>query len=93
MALLQAMGAGVAAVTTTVGGIPEIADGTVAQLVQAGDDAAIAAAVERLLTDDALRAAQVAAARARVEDRYTAARNAEEMLGVYERALAGSAPR
>jgi glycosyltransferase involved in cell wall biosynthesis len=89
MALLEAMGAGVAVVTTTVGGIPEIADASVAQLVAPGDDAAIAAAIERLLGDDALRAAQVAAARARVEERFTARRNADGVVAVYERALAG----
>jgi glycosyltransferase involved in cell wall biosynthesis len=90
MALLEAMAAGVAVVTTAVGGIPEIADHTVAQLVAPGDADAIAAAVERLLGDDALRAAQVAAARARVEERFTARRNADGVVAVYERALAAT---
>ena len=55
MALLEAMGAGVAVVTTTVGGIPEIADEHVAQLVAPGDPEAIARAVARLMVDDDLR--------------------------------------
>lgn len=88
MALLEAMGAGVAVVTTTVGGIPEIADEQVAQLVAPGDPEAIARAVARLMTDDELRSAQVLAARERVERRFTAAANAEAISAVYERALA-----
>ena len=88
MALLEAMGAGVAVVTTTVGGIPEIADDRVARMVAPGDADGIADAIAALLADDAARAAQVRAARARVEERYTAARNAEAMIEVYERALA-----
>ena len=77
MALLEAMAAGVAVVTTTVGGIPEIADERVAQLVAPGDPEAIASAVARLMADDALRSAQVRAARERVEQRFTAARQCE----------------
>lgn len=88
MALLEAMGAGVAVVTTIVGGIPEIADEHVAQLVAPGDPEAIARAVERLMTDDELRSAQVLAARERVERCFTAAANAEAISAVYERALA-----
>jgi glycosyltransferase involved in cell wall biosynthesis len=87
MALLEAMGAGVAVVTTAVGGIPEIADESVAKLVPPGDAGAIAAAIAAVLDDDAARAEQVRAARRRVEERYTAAANAEAMVKVYERAL------
>jgi glycosyltransferase involved in cell wall biosynthesis len=92
MNLLEAMAAGVAVVTTTVGGIPEIADEQVAQLVAPGDPAAIAAAVDRLMSDDDLRRRQVRAARARVEERFTAAANAEAIHGLYERLLAGGRP-
>jgi glycosyltransferase involved in cell wall biosynthesis len=89
MALLEAMAAGVPVVTTTVGGIPEIADAGVAQLVAPGDPEAIAAAVQRLLGDAVLREAQTRAARARVEERYTAAANAAAIHDLYERLLAG----
>jgi glycosyltransferase involved in cell wall biosynthesis len=93
MALLEAMGAGVAVVTTDVGGIPEIADERTARLVAPGDPDAIATAVAGLLADGAARAAQVRAARARVEERFTAQRNADGVLAVYERALGtGAAP-
>jgi len=92
MSLLEAMAAGVAVVTTTVGGIPEIADDSVAQLVAPGDSAAIAEAVARLLADDDLRRRQVRAARARVEERFTAAANAEAIHGLYERLRAGGRP-
>jgi glycosyltransferase involved in cell wall biosynthesis len=84
MALMQAMAAGVPAVATAVGGVPEIAEGA-AELVPPGDPAALAAAVRRLL-DDAPRAAELSAAgRARILERFTAERNAREHLELYER--------
>ena len=87
MALLEAMAAGVPAVATRVGGVPEIAvDGT-AQLVDPGDDAALAAAIERLLVDRALRERQAVAARSRVLDRFTSATAAAATLALYERLL------
>lgn len=92
MSLLEAMAAGVAVVTTTVGGIPEIADEQVAQLVAPGDPDAIAAAVARLMGDDELRERQVRAARARIEERFTAAANAAAIHDLYERVLAGERP-
>jgi glycosyltransferase involved in cell wall biosynthesis len=87
MALLEAMAAGVPAVATRVGGVPEIAvDGT-AQLVDPGDEAALAAAIERLLVDRALRERQAIAARSRVLDRFTSTTAAAATLALYERLL------
>jgi glycosyltransferase involved in cell wall biosynthesis len=87
MGLLEAMASGVPAVATAVGGIPEIAvDGT-AQLVPPGDEAALAAAIERLLDEPELAAAQTRAARERVIERYTAEANARATLDLYERLL------
>lgn len=69
MALLEAMAAGLAPVTTPVGGIPEaVTDGVDGLLVQPGDVEALAAALTRLVTDPRLRADLAAGARRRSED-------------------------
>ena len=60
----EVMAAGVPVVTTTAGSIPEVV-GDAAVLVAPGDDAALAAALARVLTDDALRADLVARGHAR----------------------------
>jgi glycosyltransferase involved in cell wall biosynthesis len=87
MALLEAMAAGVPVVATAVDGVPEIVDDTTAQLVPAGDPAALAVAIERLCADEKLRDAQVRAARLRVEQHFTAERNTEAIGALYERLL------
>ena len=57
VALLEAMAAGVPVVSTTVGGIPELLDGGRAGLLVApGDPVGFAAALGRLLDDEALAA-------------------------------------
>jgi glycosyltransferase involved in cell wall biosynthesis len=84
LALMQAMAAGVPAVATAVGGVPEIADG-VAELVPPGDSGALAAAVRRLLDDEEHATRLSRAARARVLERFTAERTAREHLELYER--------
>ena len=56
IALLEAMATGVAPVATRVGGIPEvITDGQDGLLVDPGDPATLAGALDRVLVDDALR--------------------------------------
>ena len=56
IALLEAMATGVAPVATRVGGIPEVVtDGRDGLLVEPGDPAALAGALDRILGDDALR--------------------------------------
>jgi glycosyltransferase involved in cell wall biosynthesis len=67
MALLEAMAWGLPAICTPVGSIPEVArhEGN-ALIVPVRDPAALAAALERLATDPALRARMGSAARASV---------------------------
>lgn len=65
-AVLEAMRAGCALVTTGVGGVPEaVADGVEGLVVPPRDPRALAAALRRMLTDPALRASCSSAARAR----------------------------
>jgi glycosyltransferase involved in cell wall biosynthesis len=62
--LLEAMTSGIAAVATSVGGVPEIVvDGRTATLVDKKDPKALAIAMARLLNDDNLRRKLAAAAR------------------------------
>jgi glycosyltransferase involved in cell wall biosynthesis len=87
-ALLEAMAAGVPAVATAVGGIPEaIADGETGILVPAPATAAgVADAVEPLLADAGLRRRMGARGRARFEREFRTDRWIERLLAVYESA-------
>ena len=68
MALLEAMAWGLPAICTPVGSIPkQVHDGVEGFLVQPGDVAHLARAIERIVGDDALRARMAVAARATVE--------------------------
>lgn len=67
LAYLEAQAAGVPVVAQAVAGVPEVvADGITGFLTPAGDDPAAAAAITRLLTDDALQRRMGQAARSRV---------------------------
>ena len=62
----EAMAAGVPVVTTTAGSLPEVV-GDAACFVPPADDDALAAAIARVLTDDALRRDLVARGRVRAQ--------------------------
>jgi len=91
MALLEAMDAGVPVVATAVGGILEILDRDSAQIVEPGDETALARAIACLLDDPALASRQVEAARARVRRDFSAEVNARATLALYERLLSARA--
>jgi glycosyltransferase involved in cell wall biosynthesis len=96
--LLDAMACGKPVVATTAGGIPEVVvDGQTGLLVAPRDDEALASAIERLLTDEALRQAMGTAGRARVHEYFTVDRMVQETLAVYQqvvlRSEAGSTSR
>lgn len=90
MVLLEAMACGAPVVTCPVGGIPEVArDGRNALFVRPGDLDGLAAALERLLDDGALREAM---SRANLEDirRYDVRTLLPRLLEIY-REMAGPA--
>jgi glycosyltransferase involved in cell wall biosynthesis len=83
-ALVQAMLVGLPCVTTSVGAIPELArhDDT-ALVVPAEDPAALRAALERLLRDQALRQRLGAAARRHAAENFSQERMLERMEEIY----------
>jgi glycosyltransferase involved in cell wall biosynthesis len=93
LALLEAMASGVPVVASSVGGIPEIADEGVARMIAPGDPPALAGAIERTLLDADETASRTQAARRRVEERFTAERNARTLSELYARLLAAAGPR
>ena len=87
-ALLQAMFAGVPCVTTDAGAIPEIArHGETALIVAKEDAGALAAGLDTLLADAALRDRLAAAARAYVVPRFGLPAMLDRMEAAFRRAL------
>jgi glycosyltransferase involved in cell wall biosynthesis len=88
-ALLQAMVARVPCVTTSVGGIPEIArDGETARVIPAMDSKALAAAIDALLAHPTEAQRLAANAHAFVVPRYRLETMLDRMEAVFRRALA-----
>jgi glycosyltransferase involved in cell wall biosynthesis len=86
--VLEAMAAGVPVVATAVGGVPEIvADGSTGWLVPAGDEAAFANAMCRVLEapEEALQMA--GEAKARVEEEHNCPAMARRLEAAYAEAL------
>jgi glycosyltransferase involved in cell wall biosynthesis len=83
-ALLEAMACGLPCVTTDVEGCREaVRDGDNGLLVPAADAAALAAALQRLLEDPALRAAMGRRGRERIETEFASALVMEQTLALY----------
>ena len=84
VALIEAMAAGVASVSTDVGGVRDVVTGPeLGSLVPFGDAAALAGAVADLAEAPARRAAVGLAGRASVRDRFHATRLIEDITGLY----------
>lgn len=88
VAVLEALAARVPVVAGAAGGIPEaIEDGVTGLLVAPNDPVALAAAIERVLDDEALRAGLVERGYQRVEQESSIARMVRGNLAVYEEVL------
>jgi glycosyltransferase involved in cell wall biosynthesis len=82
--LWEYLAAAVPVVATRVGVVPEVLeDDTTALLVPAGESVPLAAAIERLLRDAALRRRLGAAGADLVRERYSGARVAERLTALY----------
>ena len=89
VALIEAMAAGRAVVSTNVGGVPDVVtDGETGRLVPVDDAVALAATTDALLDDASQRERLGAAARARVLATYGADRLVADVDRLYRRLLA-----
>ena len=85
LTVAEAAAAGVPAVATRVGGIPEVVlAGQTGLLIEPGDRAALLDSCVRLLADEPLRAAMGAAARRRAETSFSLATMVHDTLRHYE---------
>jgi glycosyltransferase involved in cell wall biosynthesis len=84
VSLIEAAASGTPAVTTRVGSAPEVVADGVTGFVTDKDPRALAAAVTRLLDDEALRIAMGRAASQRAEERFGADRLASDIANLYE---------
>jgi phosphatidylinositol alpha-1,6-mannosyltransferase len=83
ISLVEASASGLAVVAGRSGGVPDaVRDGETGMLVDPEDPAAIAAAIDRLLTDDALRRRMGAAGRRAVETYYNWDRVANDLIAI-----------
>ena len=88
---IEAMACGCPVVAAGTGGAPEaIRDGESGLLVPPGDAGATATAIDRLLSDPALRRRMGEAGRARAEEYFGMDHYIKRVLAVYQRALARS---
>ena len=89
IAILEAMATGLPVVVTSVGANPDVVrDGVDGRVVPPHDPAALADALEQVLSDRDLRVRMGAAARERAVDRHDATRLSQRMAGIY-REVAG----
>jgi glycosyltransferase involved in cell wall biosynthesis len=87
VSLIEAGAAGRAAAATNVGGVTEVVTPETGLLVAPGDDAALAAAIERLAGDRDLRQHMGQRAREHVLGRYSAERLIWDMDALYRELL------
>jgi glycosyltransferase involved in cell wall biosynthesis len=88
VSLIEAQAAAVPVVSTDVGGVRSVVlDGVTGFLAPAGEVAALAAGVRRLLDDPSLRATMSAAGRAHATSKFTLSRLTEDHVRLYRELL------
>jgi glycosyltransferase involved in cell wall biosynthesis len=88
VSLMEAAACGVPVVATGVGGVPElVGDEVTGLLCPRADAEAVAAALEVLLTDAGKRARLGEAARRRAEERFSSARQVDQLLALWTEML------
>lgn len=92
VSLIEAAAAGVPAVATAVGGVPDVVTPQTGILAPPGDEAALAAGIARLVHDPALRAQMGERARAHVRRRFAVERLLDDIDVLYQE-LVGEARR
>ena len=83
----EAMSCGLPVISTTAGALKEVVDAESGILVPPGDHTAIADAIKRLMSDDALRQRMGVAGRARVERLFSWDEAVKKILAVYEEVI------
>jgi glycosyltransferase involved in cell wall biosynthesis len=89
VSLIEAGAAGRPAAATNVGGVAEVVTPETGLLVSAGDEAALATAIERLAGDRDLRRSMGGRARDHVLSRYSAARLIADVDALYRELIEG----
>jgi alpha-maltose-1-phosphate synthase len=92
LVVLEAMASRLPVVSTTVGGIPFEVPPAAGILMKPGDPAPLAAALDRLCADPAMRRAMGDAGRARVMKIFNWEKSAEQAVAIYEEVLAEGSP-
>jgi glycosyltransferase involved in cell wall biosynthesis len=83
----EAMSCGLPVISTTAGALKEVVDAESGILVPPGDHTAIADAIKRLMSDDALRQRMGVAGRARVERLFSWDEAVKKIVAVYQEVL------
>ncbi len=86
--VLEAAAAAIPMITTSVGGIPEIVDGTDTRLVPPDDVPALAEAIEAALADPVAASERAGRLRGHVQERFTVERMARDVVDFYAAAAA-----
>ena len=91
MPLVEAMASGLPVVATRSGAFPEIVEhGTTGLLAQRGDARSLARALDKVLSDPALRRQMGAAGRTRAQQQFSWDQSAARLLAAYRRLLGGT---
>jgi len=93
VSLMEAAACGVPVVATRVGGVPELVrDGETGLLAPAGDAAALADALAKMLGDASWRARLGAAARRRAEENFSVRHQGDQLLALWAEVVADGTP-